>query len=167
MRRTSSMVNLSPQSAANDKWNIETRWLDIAGLGKEAKMLLDVIQDRAPKGDDSFPSSEPPRWSTSQLYNFVRARMSQLGLNRAIKELHEKNILHMALAYHGTFGSQRKRRTGLYKDPSAFHEALQRAGITYNHKLDSSGIEIYLVLPEDVAINYAANKVPNVDASLE
>lgn len=72
--------------------------------------------------------------------------MSQDGLLRALKELHQKNMLHLAYAYHARY-AEHARVTGLYRNPRALHGAIKEKEST--DEINLSRIEIYLVLPED------------------
>lgn len=75
--------------------------------------------------------------------------MDQEGLYLAMKELHEKNILVIAYAYHSSFHNY-SRLTKLYRNPRALHRAILEQKKT--KMLDLRLIEIYLVLPEDETV---------------
>jgi len=144
----------TPESVANDTWDIKTRWLQTTGLGKDARLLLDVIREEIPEGHRSGSHTDPPHWQISRLYELLKGRMSQIGLENALKELHHKGILQLAYAWHAVSVDRKSlshnRLTGLYKTRTALHEEIKRREAT--DMINIARIEIYLVLPEDDTI---------------
>lgn len=152
------------ESVADDnRWNIPGRWKDITSLGREAALLLAAITQERPGGDISprYSHALPPRWSVSRLYREVlQEKMPHHDdLRRAMAELHEKGILHLAYTYY-SYARQEHQIVGLYKSPKALREAVERKYPLPVFR--ESCVEIYLVLPEDMDVDHSTGKEPDV-----